>query len=75
MPHIAISLYPGRDDKTKQEIAEQMHKFYVETFGAGQDAVSVSIVEIPGEQFQETIQQRYRLDELYISSRTIPKSD
>ncbi|HEY4535221.1 MAG TPA: tautomerase family protein [Enteractinococcus sp.] len=72
MPHIAVSMFPGRDDATKRDIAEKLQQFYVETFGTDQKAVSVSIVEIPGEEFRETIQQRYRPEELYISSRAIP---
>lgn len=75
MPHIAISMYPGRDDETKRDIAEKMQQFYVETFGADDAAVSVSIVEIPGEEFSETIQQRYRAEDLYISSRVIPSNE
>ena len=71
MPHIAISLYPGRDDDTKRDIAEKMQQYYVATFGADEDAVSVSIVEIPGEEFSQTIQQRYRREDLYISSRAV----
>ena len=45
MPHIAVSMYPGRDDETKREIAEKMQQFYVEAFGVDKEAVSVSIVE------------------------------
>lgn len=75
MPHIAVSMYPGRDDDTKRDIAKRLQEFYVETFGVDQAAVSVSIVEIPGEEFSETIQQRYRPEELYISSRVIGASE
>lgn len=71
MPHIAISMYPGRDDDTKRDIAEKMQKYYVETFGADPEAVSVSIVEIPGEEFSETIHERYRPEDLYITSRAV----
>ena len=70
MPHIAISMHPGRDTETKRDIAEKMKQHYVETFGVD-DAVSVSIVEVPADEFTETIQQRYRPEELYISSRAI----
>ena len=72
MPHIAISLFPGRDEETKRDIAEKAQQFYVDTFGADQEAVSVSIVEIPGEEFTETIEKRYRPEDLYISSRAVP---
>lgn len=71
MPHIAISLYPGRTDEIKRDIAEKMQQFYVDTFGVDEAAVSVSIVEIPGEDFVNTIQKRYRPEDLYIDSRII----
>lgn len=75
MPHIAVSMYPGRDDDTKRDIAEKLQQFYVETFGTDPAAVSVSVVDIPGEEFTETIQQRYRPADLYIASRAVPKAD
>lgn len=75
MPHIAVSLYPGRDEETKRDIAEKLEQFYVETFGTDKEAVSVSIVEVPGEEFSETIQQRYRPEELYISSRAVSNDE
>lgn len=75
MPHIAVSLYPGRDEETKRDIAEKLEQFYVEAFGTDKEAVSVSIVEIPGEEFGETIQQRYRPEELYISSRAVSNDE
>jgi len=75
MPHIAISMYPGRDDATKRDIAEKMQQYYAATFGADEEAVSVSIVEIPGDQFVDTIQERYRPEELFISSRVIPATE
>ena len=75
MPPLLLSLYPGRDEETKRDIAKKLEQFYVETFGTDKEAVSVSIVEIPGEEFSETIQQRYRPEELYISSRAVPKPE
>lgn len=71
MPHIAISMHPGRDTETKRDIAETMKQHYVQTFGVDDDAVSVSIVEIPADEFTETIQQTYRPEELYVSSRAV----
>jgi len=75
MPHISVSMFPGRDDATKRDIAEKLQQFYVETFGTDEEAVSVSIVEIPGDDFQETIQQRYRPEDLYIASRAISQPE
>ncbi|GAA4478553.1 tautomerase family protein [Enteractinococcus fodinae] len=75
MPHIAVSLYPGRDDATKRDIAEKLQQFYVETFGTDEEAVSVSIVEVPGEEFTQTIEERYRPEDLYIASRAVSKPE
>lgn len=75
MPHIAITLFPGRNEATKRDIAEKMLQQYVETFGTDAAAVSVSIVEVPAEEFTETVQERYRADDLYISSRAIPEKE
>lgn len=75
MPHIAITLHPGRDDATKREIAEKVQQHYVDTFGTDVEAVSVSIVEVPAEDFTETVQERYRNEDLYISSRAVPAND
>lgn len=75
MPHIAITLHPGRDDATKRDIAEKMQQHYVETFGTDIEAVSVSIVEVPAEEFTATVQERYRAEDLYISSRAIPANE
>lgn len=75
MPHIAITLFPGRNEATKRDIAEKMQQQYVETFGTDAAAVSVSIVEVPAEEFTETVQERYRADDLYISSRAIPEKE
>ena len=71
MPHIAVSLYPGRDQDTKRDIAERVAEHFSTTFGFAPDAVSVSIVEIQPEEFVPTIQQRYRSDELYVPSRFV----
>lgn len=75
MPHIAVSLYPGRDDETKQDIAQQVERHFATTFGFGDDEVSVSVVEIPAEDFIDTIRDRYRADELYVPSRYLPRTD
>ena len=75
MPHIAITLHPGRDDATKRAIPEKLQQHYVETFGTDVEAVSVSIVEVPAEEFTETVQERYRAEDLYISSRAVPGNE
>ena len=73
MPHIAITLYAGRDEETKRDIANKMRQHYIDTFDVDQEAVSVSIVDVEPAEFTETIQQRYQPEELYFESRAVPK--
>ena len=70
MPHIAISMHPGRDTETKRDIAEKMKQHYVETFGVDDDAVSVSIIEIRPMNLPRP-SSSVTVEELYISSRAI----
>ena len=66
---------PAATKKPNVTSPKTREQFYVETFGTDKEAVSVSIVEIPGEEFSETIQQRYRPEELYISSRAVSNDE
>jgi|GEM_PF-399040 len=75
MPHIAVSLYPGRDDETKRDIAERTKTFFASELGFAADAVSVSIVELAPDDFVPTIEQRYRPEELFVPSRVISRKD
>ncbi|WP_018306175.1 tautomerase family protein [Desulfitobacterium hafniense] len=71
MPHIAVSLYPGRDQGRKQEIANKLKDFMVSELNFPAEAISVSIVEIEPDSFVETIQQRYDDKDLYIPSKSV----
>jgi 4-oxalocrotonate tautomerase len=72
MPHIAVSWYAGRDEETKQDIAEKVGNFFTSELGFPAESVTVSIVDIPSEEFVDTIKKRYRADQLYVSSEAIP---
>lgn len=68
MPHVAIHLYPGRERKVKQEIADKAVDFCKDTLGFPEESISVSIVETPADEFSEKVSARYNKDELYVSS-------
>ena len=71
MPHIAISMYPGRTDERKEEIAKGLVEA-MEKLDFPDVEVSVSVEDIEPDDFQETINSRLGEDnKLIISSRHI----
>ncbi len=71
MPHIAISMYPGRTDERKEEIAKGLVEA-MEKLDFPDVEVSVSVEDIEPDDFQETINSRLGEDnKLIVSSRHI----
>ena len=46
MPHIDITMIPGRDDKTKQVLANKVQRFLAEELQIDPKLVSVSIEDV-----------------------------
>lgn len=57
MPHIAITMIPGRDDEMKQALALKTQAFLVGELGIDPKFVSVSIQDIPKEEWTESMKQ------------------
>lgn len=57
MPHIAITMIPGRDDETKQALALKTQAFLAGELGIDPKFVSVSIQDIPKEEWAESMKQ------------------
>lgn len=57
MPHIAITMIPGRDDETKRALAERSQAFIVKELGIDPKFVSVSVQDIPMEAWNKSIEQ------------------
>lgn len=53
MPHIDITMYPGRDDKRKKEIAERVQDFISKEMEMDKKFVTVSIEDVPVEEWDE----------------------
>lgn len=53
MPHVAISMIPGRDDDAKKTLALKVQKYLCQELGIDQSFVSVSIEDIPTERWEE----------------------
>lgn len=60
MPHIQVSLYPGRDDELKSKMACELKSTIVEKIGIPKEAISVSIEDIEADDFENTIQNRLK---------------
>lgn len=55
MPHITIEMYPGRDHETKEQIAETMAEALSKAMNLDKNVVSVSIKEIPKENWKTEV--------------------
>lgn len=57
MPHIAITMIPGRDEATKRTLAQKTQEFMVKELGVEPKFVSVSIQDISEENWQKSMEQ------------------
>lgn len=57
MPHIAITMIPGRDEETKRALAQKTQAFLVQELGINPKFVSVSIQDIPMENRKSSMEQ------------------
>ncbi len=53
MPHVDITMIPGRDYDSKKEIALQIQKFLAQELQIEEKFVSVSIEDVPKEKWVE----------------------
>ena len=57
MPHIAVSMYPGRTDEQKAALAAELQKTVCRTLSVPPEVVSVSVEDIPRDEWDESIQK------------------
>ena len=55
MPHIAVRMYPGRDEETKKALAQKIQDLVVEELKLPREVVSVSMTDIEKEKFPEAM--------------------
>lgn len=65
MPHVAITMIPGRDDAAKCALALKTQELLVKELGIDPKFVSVSIQDIPMEDWQKSMEQ-FPDDILYV---------
>ncbi len=56
MPHVAITMIPGRDDETKRGLALKTQAFLARELGIDPRFVSVSIQDIPKEEWAKSME-------------------
>lgn len=57
MPHVIVKLWPGKSKAQKNQLAEQITKDVMRTFGYGEESVSVAFEEIPPSEWAEKVYQ------------------
>ncbi|WP_298614179.1 tautomerase family protein [uncultured Odoribacter sp.] len=57
MPHIAVSMLPGRNREVKQELAERLRDTLMETLGVDEKFVSVSVEDVELEDWDDSMKR------------------
>lgn len=65
MPHIAITMYPGRSPEQKQNIANKVQELFVEELGIDKKVISISVEDIPKENWEDNMKE-FSEDIIYI---------
>lgn len=66
MPHIAIQMYPGRDQDTKEKIATKMQAVLAEEMQADKKYFSVSIEDVSSEDWKTMVEDKIDPKNLFI---------
>ncbi len=66
MPHIDVSLYPGRSPEVKKELAQKIVDFLSAELKLSAEAFSVSVTEIEKEKFAEEVVKKFDRKDMVI---------
>lgn len=55
MPHIIVKCYPGKTEEQKKQLAQKIAADVEEVFGAPARAISVSVVDVPKEDWKSEV--------------------
>lgn len=69
MPHIAIQMYPGRDQKTKGRIAKRMQTALAEEMQADRNYFSVSIEDVAPEDWKVMVEEKIKPNNWFIPDK------
>jgi 4-oxalocrotonate tautomerase len=57
MPHIAITMFPGRTPEQKQALANKVQKLFEEELGLDKKVISVSVEDVARDKWPDHIKQ------------------
>lgn len=57
MPHIAITMYPGRSDEIKKDLALKIQTLVTEELKVDKKVVSVSVEDVAKEDWEERMKE------------------
>lgn len=68
MPHISVSLYHGRTEEAKAEMAKKLNQCLVGACGWRPEDISVSFAEFSADHFVNEVTQKIASEELLMAS-------
>jgi 4-oxalocrotonate tautomerase len=55
MPHVIVKLWPGKSEKQKKRLADEIAKDVMDVLNYGEESVSVAIEEVPAREWKERV--------------------
>ena len=71
MPHIAVMMYPGRDEATKEAIAKNLQAELMKTLNAPASVISVSIEDVAPEAWADTVAKKVAHEDIRIATEYV----
>jgi len=62
MPHITIKMFPGKTEEQKQQLTAAIVQNFIDLFQYNEDALSVSIEDVPKSEWKEKVYQPEIID-------------
>ena len=68
MPHIAVMMYPGRDDEKKMALAKKLQDAVEEALGVDRKVISVSVEDVATEDWDENFKKKIDKKTIFIEA-------
>lgn len=68
MPHIAIKMYPGRDEEKKKNLAEMTRDLVMKELNMDAKYISVSVEEVQQEKWESEVVDKIAEKDLYVKA-------
>ena len=62
MPHVIVKLWPGKSEKQKAKLAEEITKAVMTVLNYGEESVSVAMEEVGAEEWMDKVYKPEILD-------------